>query len=122
MGNGVFIEEDAEEGDLIESCPMIMMSWRHRYFGDPQIHRYLYQHTSCDCEECKRHGNRMYMVVGYAMIYNHQDDPNAVWAFDFNKLFGHLIATKPIKSGEEIFINYGKNYFQNAQVEKYTIQ
>jgi SET domain-containing protein len=53
------------------------------------------------------------MVLGYGMLYNHQDKPNTKWVFNFKNLLGDVVAVKPIKAGEEIFVSYGPNYFKN---------
>jgi SET domain-containing protein len=53
------------------------------------------------------------MVAGNGMMYNHQDDNNAETSFNFTQLYADIIALKPIKSGEEIFVNYGEEYFKN---------
>lgn len=111
MGIGVFATDNIENGELIERCPMIQMDWRNKYLGDPQLHRYLYTNSSCKCEQCQIHGVNMFMVLGYGMLYNHQDEPNTNWNFNFKDLIGDVIASKDIKKGEEIFVSYGPNYF-----------
>jgi SET domain-containing protein len=113
MGIGIFATEDIAEGELIERCPMIQMAWKSNYQRDPQIFNYLYSNSQCPCDDCKRHGNSMYMVLGYGMLYNHQDQPNTKWEFNFKNLLGDVIAIKPIKAGEEIFVTYGPKYFKN---------
>jgi SET domain-containing protein len=115
IGIGVFATKDIEEGELIERCPMIQMGWKSNYQRDPQIFNYLYSNSHCPCDDCKRHGNSMFMVLGYGMLYNHRDEPNTKWEFNFKNLLGDVIATKPIKSGEEIFVSYGSKYFQNRE-------
>lgn len=113
IGLGVFATEDIEEGELVERCPMIQMAWKSNYLRDPQIYNYLYSNSSCQCDDCKRHGHSMFMVLGYGMLYNHKDESNAKMEFNFKNLLGDVIAKKPIKSGEEIFVNYGPIYFKN---------
>lgn len=112
IGLGVFATEDIEEGELVERCPMIQMAWKARYLGDPQIFNYLYSNNHCPCDDCKKHGNNMYMVLGYGMLYNHRDEPNTRWTFNFKNLIGDVTAAKPIKAGEEIFVSYGDKYFK----------
>lgn len=113
LGIGVFATEDIEEGELVERCPMIQMGWKSNYLKDPQIYNYLYSNSNCSCDDCKQHGNSMFMVLGYGMLYNHQDQPNTKWNFNFKNLLGDVVAIKPIKAGKEIFVNYGPKYFQN---------
>jgi hypothetical protein len=115
LGLGVFATEDIKVGELIERCPMIQMTWRSRYLNDPTITKYMYSDSGCKCEHCKIHGHHMFMVLGYGMIYNHQDDPNTEWRFNYNNLLADVVAIKPINMGDEIFVHYGSNYFNNRE-------
>jgi SET domain-containing protein len=119
MGIGVFATSDIEEGELIERCPMIQMDWKSRYHLDPQISRYLYTNSNCTCKDCQMHGYQLFMVLGYGMIYNHQDTPNTKWTFNFKNLIADVTATKKINENDEIFVNYGPKYFKNR--EKYSV-
>jgi hypothetical protein len=118
MGLGVFATEDIEEGEIIERAPMIQLELRRNYIHDSQLKSYSYV-KSCDCDECKSHGVLSFLVLGYGMLYNHQDKPNAQWDFNYENLIGDLIAKKPIKKDEEIFIHYGNNYF--LKIKKHTV-
>ena len=60
------------------------------------------------------------MVMGYGQIYNHQDDNTAEIRFDLKNQIADIVAIKKIKKGEEIFVNYGPNYFKNKN--KITIE
>jgi SET domain-containing protein len=113
IGLGVFAMQDIEKDELIETCPMIPLSWRSKYHGDTQIHNYCYPNASCDCERCSEDGPITYMVLGYGMLYNHQDEPNTQWDFNFSNLIGNVIATKPIRKNQEIFVSYGSSYFRH---------
>jgi len=112
---GVFATDDIEEGELIERCPMVPLSFRAKYQSDPQIWNYLYGHTTCDCKECKTHGFIFYMVLGYGMIYNHQDSPNTRMQFNYANLYVDIIAETKILKGEEIFVTYGDKYFKDRE-------
>ena len=114
-GLGVFATKDIKEGDLIERCPMIKLEWRSKYHNDHVLLDYLYMQPKCDCSECANHGHTMWMVLGYGMMYNHQDIPNTQWRFHYNESYGDVVATKDIKAGDEIFVSYGKQYFKNRK-------
>lgn len=116
-GRGVFATNDIKKGELIERCPMIQLAFRTKYHKDPQLFNYLYTNSSCGCEECQRHGNHMYMVLGYGMLYNHQDAPNANWSFNWSANVADLIAQKDIATGTEIFTSYGSRYFSNGRAK-----
>jgi len=109
---GVFATEDIESEELIERCPMVPLDFRTKYHKDTQLYNYLYTHK-CPCDDCKKHGSIFLMVLGYGMLYNHQDTPNTVWNFNYKEKVADVVATMPIKKGEEIFVSYGAQYFNN---------
>jgi hypothetical protein len=111
---GVFATDDIKKGELIERCPMVLMAHRMNYHKDPTIWGYMYTH-SCPCEECKRHGGHFLMVMGWGQIYNHQDENNAHISFNLKNSTSDITALKDIKKDEEIFVNYGPNYFSNRK-------
>jgi hypothetical protein len=114
MGIGVFATDDIDKDEIIERCPLIQLELRRHYLHDLQIKAYSYI-RACDCDECVRHGALSFLVLGYGMLYNHQEEPNAHWNFNHENLVGDLIAIRPIKKDEEIFIHYGDSYFENKE-------
>lgn len=112
QGRGVFSLVDIKKGEIVERCPLIQMEYRSKYQLDPTIFGYTYARYQED-EISQQHGFLMYIATGYGMLYNHQDEPNALWRFNYPELLGDIVAIKDIKSGEEIFINYGNCYFNN---------
>lgn len=122
-GLGIFATQDIKAGELVERCPMVPLGYRSRYHSDPQIYRYLYAQPTCECSECKNHGFIFHMVLGYGMLYNHQEDPNTEWKFDWKQLFADVIAIKDIKKEDEIFVDYGKKYFLGKKyIDKNSIE
>jgi len=113
QGNGVFATEDISAGELIERCPMVRLTWRSNYIQEPTIWKYCYTQPKCDCSDCKNHGFYFWMVLGYGMIYNHQDDPNTKWEFNYDEAYADVIALSDIKKNQEIFVTYGSSYFRN---------
>jgi SET domain-containing protein len=109
---GVFATEDIRADEIIERCPMVVLNWRMNYQKDPAIWAYCFT-NSCPCEECKKHGGHFLMVLGYGQIYNHQDNNNASIKFDMKNQTADIVCLRPIKKGDEIFVNYGPSYFQN---------
>jgi hypothetical protein len=114
QGRGVFATGDIEEGELIERCPMVPLSWRMKYHHDPVIWKYCFTH-SCPCPRCDEHGGLFLMVLGYGQIYNHQDANNAKINFDLKNSVADIVALESISKGSEIFVNYGKDYFKNRK-------
>jgi SET domain-containing protein len=112
QGRGVFAVSNIKKGEIVERCPLIQMEYRSKYQLDPTIFGYMYARYQND-EEAQKHGFIMHIAAGYGMLYNHQDEPNALWKFNYPQLLGDIIAIKDLKIGDEIFINYGNCYFNN---------
>ena len=112
-GRGIFATQSIPEGDIVERCPMVPLGFRSRYHTDPQIYRYLYSQPPCPCRECENHGFVFHMILGYGMMYNHQDNANTKWVFDYNNFIGDIVAIKDIEKDTEIFVDYGTKYFNN---------
>lgn len=116
-GRGVFATSKIYKGEIIERCPLVEMEYRSKYQLDPIIFGYMYAQPPCNCEDCEKHGFVFHMVLGYGMIYNHQDKPNALWKFNYTQLLSDVIATKDINEGDEIFVSYGNCYFDSELIE-----
>jgi hypothetical protein len=114
QGRGVFATEDIVQGEIVERAPLVVMGFRMNYHKDPAIWDYMFTNT-CPCEDCKKHGGHFLMVMGYGQMYNHQDDNSAEIRFDLKNQIADIVAIKKIKKGDEIFVNYGPNYFKNKQ-------
>lgn len=116
-GRGVFAAKYIRKGEIIERCPLIQMQNRSKYQLDRTVFDYMYAQPPCDCIECKNHGFLFFMALGYGMLYNHQDNPNALWKFNYTQLLGDVIAIKDIDQHSEIFVSYGNAYFNNENIE-----
>jgi len=114
-GRGVFATVDIKEGEIVERCPMIRLEHRSAYQHDPTIWKYCYTQPKCDCADCKNHGFYFWAVLGYGMIYNHQDIPNTKWSFNYEEAYADVVALKDIDSGKEIYVSYGSSYFKNKK-------
>jgi SET domain-containing protein len=97
-GRGVFAKKNFSEGELIEACPVICINSKERKKCDKTILAYyLYPWKST------RTGA---MVLGYGSLYNHSFAPNADWKQNFKTMCMEYRATKDIRKGEEILVNY----------------
>jgi hypothetical protein len=112
-GIGVFATTDIRAGTIIERCPMVRMGWRSNYQHDPTVWKYLHFQPKCDCNDCNNHGHIAWMVLGYGMLYNNQETPNAKWSFDYLQAYADVVATQDIIRGDEIFVSYGSSSFNN---------
>ncbi len=57
-----------------------------------------------------RNSSQTAVALGYCSMYNHSSDPNIRYIQDCDRIM-RFIAVKTIKRGEEMFINYGKEYW-----------
>lgn len=62
-------------------------------------------------------GKRRCVVLGIASLCNHKLDANAEIEIDEERGTYRLIARSAIKRGEEIFIDYGDEYWRDQRAE-----
>ena len=102
-GQGVFATRPIAKGEVIERCPYIVIDDDDLAEAN-RLQDYLF--TSPD-----QPGDYL-CVLGYGMMYNHSDTPNAEWEIDDDDIqFVRFTALQPISDGEEIFQNYGEEYW-----------
>lgn len=54
-------------------------------------------------------------VLGYGMIYNHAEKNNIEWNFNYKNFTFEYKSNTKIKRGEELFINYGPEYWKKHE-------
>lgn len=98
MGRGVYAVKSFNSGDIIEVAPVIRLTPSERKRMEGTIMDfYIYPWKST---------RSAVLVLGYGCLYNHSFDPNADWKQDFRSRTMVYRALKPIKKGEQIFVNY----------------
>ena len=98
-GRGVFTSEGIEEGMVIETSPVIVMSRDERKLLDQtKLHDYIFEWGANKDQCC--------MAMGYVPVYNHSYKSNCEYEMDFEKELISIKAIRFIKAGEELFINY----------------
>ena len=114
-GRGVFTKNDIKKDDIIEESPVLVMVQQDpACSGKSRVSDFvgLWQGlgTGKAGIECN------YIIMGIANFTNHSDRPNCHIIKKFNTETAQLIASRDIKSGEELFISYGidrKTWFKN---------
>jgi SET domain-containing protein len=102
-GQGVFALRDFAKGEILERCPYLVID-DDDLSDATRLQDYLF--TSPD------NPHDYLCVMGYGMMYNHSDDPNAEWQIDDDDLrFVCFIAKKAISVGDEILQDYGRDYW-----------
>ena len=93
-GQGVFARHKIAKGIVIEKCPYIVID-DDDLAESNRLQDYLFSSPS-------QSGDYL-CVLGYGMIYNHSDTPNAEWEIDEDdNRFVRFTALRSIAEGEEI--------------------
>jgi uncharacterized protein len=100
-GWGVFAKRDIRKGAIIEECPFIISAAEEK--NPAEIQSYLFSGDTDD---------ETVIILGYGCIYNHSSKNNADYYADDRKNIIEFVAKRNIKKGEEIFINYGRQYWK----------
>ena len=101
MGRGIISTRKFSKNDIIEVSPTICKK-KLSDFGSA-LKDYVF--SGQNGETC--------MALGYGSLFNHKDSPNATWKIEDDQLI--VTATKEIKKGQEIFISYGKSYWDSRK-------
>jgi uncharacterized protein len=99
MGRGVFTREDIDAGTLVEVAPVIVMTAEERKLIDQTLlHDYIFEWGEQSDQCC--------MALGYVPVYNHSYQSNCEYEMDFDSRQILIRSVRPVKAGEELFINY----------------
>ena len=100
-GRGIFASVDLTEGDVIEKCPIILISEKEvtdlRKTG---LHNYYFMWG----EDKQFH--KAGICLGFGSLYNHSYTPNATYQKLYEEQMIIFKAIKSINKGEEITVNY----------------
>jgi len=109
MGRGVFTSESIEEGTVIETSPVIVMTREERKLLDQTLlHDYIFEWGEKKDQCC--------MALGYVAVYNHSYKSNCEYEMDFETNSISIKAIRFIKAGEELFINYNGEWNESKKV------
>lgn len=96
-GRGVFSDKPIRAGEIIEECPVTLIS--------PEESEH-HEGTVVDAYICSWDDQVTCLAFGYAMIYNHSSEPNAVRIEDYDRELMVFKALKDIPAHEEICYDY----------------
>jgi SET domain-containing protein len=109
MGRGVFTSDDIEEGTILETSPVIVMTNDERKLLDQTLlHDYIFEWGEKKDQCC--------MALGYVAIYNHSYKSNCEYEMDFEREMITIKAVHFIKAGEEVSINYNGKWNDSKPV------
>jgi hypothetical protein len=96
-GRGVFAARAFRAGNIIETCPVIVLAGSETALIDATR---LYDYY------LGWEGDQAAIALGLGSLYNHSDFPNAAYAKDYAAGVIRVRAVADIPSGHEIFIRY----------------
>lgn len=98
-GRGVFAQRNFKKGEVIESCPVIVLPAEEI---DTLELTQLYNYYFAWGPESKDAA----IALGYGSLYNHSYTPNARYYKDFDNSLLKYVCIRDIQENEEITINY----------------
>ena len=102
-GRGVFAEKDFKKGEVIEVCPLLTDYKKN--FANSIIKDYTFKSKFKPDQEV--------IVFGMCSMYNHSDNYNVGHNQDPENMI--FTAARDIKKGEELYVNYGENYWNSRK-------
>lgn len=105
-GIGVFDYQDISLGEIIEICPLLKLPIEEK---DSLFADYRFWWTEDE--------KKMFYVIalGYGSFYNHSDTPNGYFISSKKTFTIDFIATKNIKKGDEILVDYGGSEYWSSR-------
>jgi uncharacterized protein len=98
-GRGVFAGEKIAAKTIVEISPVLVLSAKDRKEVEKTL---LYDYIF----EWGPKGKQACIALGYLSLYNHSYDANCAYEMDFEHHLMTITTLRPIKKGEELFINY----------------
>ena len=96
-GRGVFAIVNFRKGEIIEQCPVIVLSRKDYLLAKKtELKNYYFMWGKVTSAIC----------LGYGSVYNHSYEPNATYKKQIKEKTINFVAIKNIKKGEEITVNY----------------
>jgi len=113
-GRSVLAERNYKKGEIIESCPVIILSPKERKEAEKTIlNYYIYPWKSTRGAS---------VVLGYGSLINHSFNPNADWKQNFKTNSMVYRAIKDIKKGDEITVNYNGEPNDETEIDWFEVK
>jgi SET domain-containing protein len=100
-GYGVFAEKAIKKGQIVEECHAVITRVEDDILGD-----YFFNIRG-----------RNAVLTGFGWIYNHSEDPNVDYEFNFKHRIMVFKAERNIKKGEELYVSYGDDWFESRDTK-----
>ena len=113
-GRGVFALKDFKRGEVIESAPVLIFTPKERkHLEKTLLNYYVYPWRSTRSAA---------LALGCGSIYNHSYSPNADWKQNFKTKCMVYRAIKPIRKGEEIYVNYNGEPDDKTEIDWFDVK
>lgn len=106
-GLGVFASEKIFEGDVFEICPVVDMGMRK---GEST---HILNDYRFNWPQGTMVWEKQVVSCGFGSLYNHSNNPNALWRSNLETNCFEFYAIKTIEPNEEIFVWYGGEEYWN---------
>lgn len=90
------------KGEIVEIAPIIFVGFESK--AVPRLKDYIF--------EIDKTKGQYGVVLGYGSLYRHNENPNITFAYNSKNRQMYFIAARMINAGEELTINYGKDYWE----------
>lgn len=98
-GRGVFALKNISKGEVVERCPILILSAKDRKLIDPtRLYNYYFWWG--------KNKKRAAIALGFGSLYNHSYEPNLVYLRDFKRKQLIFKALRKIKKNEQLLVNY----------------
>lgn len=97
----VMTKTQIAKGEIVEIAPIIFVGFEAK--AVPKLKDYIFEID----KERQTYG----LVLGYGSLYKHSETPNITFAYNKQNKQMYFIASKFILAGEELSIDYGKDYW-----------
>lgn len=108
-GRGVFAGVPIEEGESIERCYVIVIPEEQlQHLGNTILHEYFFQWGGTRDAGA--------IALGYGSLYNHSNEPNAMYVRKIEEGILEFVALRDIRAGEEITVSYHGGFGEKTPV------
>jgi SET domain-containing protein len=107
-GRGIVALEDIEPGRLVERSPVLIIPSEERTVVDKTViftYVFMWEHHTVE-EDLYKHRGRSAIALGYTSLLSHSYEPNCIFVRHIDELLIDVFAKRPIKTGEELTIDY----------------
>lgn len=110
-GRGVFAGKEYKKGELIEECPVILLSKRSiPYIDKTELANYYFE-WGMDYKKGA-------IALGLGSLYNHSFESNAEFNQDFKQEVVRITAITSIPKNTEITVNYNGDHTDKSPLWK----